>query len=152
MRVCVLFRGTTVRRPPGVTDAVAAIGRVHLQNFFKIAKLARSPPNSQLLVILVNGDSGRIVTAVLKLLQTAKNDRNRSLRSYVPHDSAHDSIVRNVPAQPLAKHFDAIVFDDRIAQDFPGDTLKILPFRKGDLEEFPLAYLLDSGVAKAFQG
>src|SRR5271165_5338520 len=69
MRVRILFRGTAVRCPAGVADAIGAVERLVPDDFLEIAQLAFGAANLEPLAIAGDGDAGRIVAAVLQLAE-----------------------------------------------------------------------------------
>ncbi len=89
MRVGVFFRGTAVRGPAGVADAVGAIERLEADDFFQVAQLALGPANLQTLAIAAHRDSGGIIAAILQPSEALDDDRYDPLLANVAHDAAH---------------------------------------------------------------
>src|SRR5579864_463946 len=94
MGMGVLFRGTPVGRPAGVSDAVAAVERLKANDFFQIAQLAFGAANLHpAFAIAGHGDARRVVAAVFQPLQPVNNDRHNALFPDVPYDSAHKNLL-----------------------------------------------------------
>ena len=90
MRVRVLFAGTAVRGPAGVADAVGAVDGVVADYLFQVAQFAFGAANLQAVVSAGNGDSRRVVAAILKAAQAINNDRNNLFLADVSNNSAHE--------------------------------------------------------------
>ena len=60
-------------------------------DFFQIAQLARGAAHAEGLVIAIDGDAGRIVTAVFEPFQSLENDGDGLAGPNVADDSAHSS-------------------------------------------------------------
>ncbi len=95
MRMSVFFRGTPVRGPAGVADAIAAVQRFEADGFFQVAQLAFRTAHLQLVPVAGNGDSGRVVAAVLQTTQTFNDDGNDFLLADVTDDATHAGNSRN---------------------------------------------------------
>ncbi len=89
MRVGVLFRRAAMGCPAGVADAIGAVDGIEADGFFQVAQFAFGAANLQPLAVARHRDSGRIVAAVLQLLQPVQNDRNHPLLTYITNNSAH---------------------------------------------------------------
>ena len=89
MRVGVLFRGTAMCGPAGMTDAVGAIERLEPDHLFQIAQLALSPANLQPFAIAAHRDSGGIIAAILQPSEALDDDRYDPLLANVSHYAAH---------------------------------------------------------------
>ena len=89
MRVGVFFGRTTVCGPTRVAHAVRAIDRIFLQDVFKIAQLALSPANLQLVILVNSGNAGRVVAAIFKLAQALDDQRHDLFVSDVSDYSTH---------------------------------------------------------------
>ena len=89
VRVRVLLRRPAVRRPAGVADARIPRRRTLRDDRGEVVELALraadlEPP------VPGDGDTGRVVAAVLELAQAAHQERERLTRSGVADDPAHD--------------------------------------------------------------
>jgi hypothetical protein len=51
----------------------------------------------------------------------------------------------------VSKHFDAVVFDDRVAQNVAGDGVEVFAGLHGDFEVFALADVFDAAMAEAVE-
>ena len=89
MRMGVLFGGTTMSGPTGVSDAVGAIQRFIADDLFQIAQFALGAPDLQSLAIAGDCDSGRVVAAVLESPETFDDDRDDLLFPHVSDDATH---------------------------------------------------------------
>jgi len=89
VRVRIFFRGTAVRSPACVADAVGAFDGRFLNDFFQITQLARGAADFQLPVFGDDRDARGIVAAVLQLSQAFDDDRYYLLRPDVTNNSAH---------------------------------------------------------------
>jgi hypothetical protein len=94
MRVGVFLGGTAMRGPSGVSDAIAAIHGIDLQDVFEIPQFAGGAPYAEGFVVAINGYSSRIVTPVLEPLQAIENNRDRALVADIADDATHKLIVR----------------------------------------------------------
>jgi hypothetical protein len=94
--VGVFFGWAAVGRPTGVSDAVAAVYRVNLEDIFEIPQFSGGAADAERLVIAIDGDTGGVVTAVFEPFETIQNDRNSPLGAYVAYDSTHVSIVEAI--------------------------------------------------------
>ena len=86
--VGILLSWSTVSRPPGVADAVNAVGRIVAQRILEIHQLAgrtakRNPLGAD------EGNSGGVVAAVFHAAQPVQQDRHDRFRADVSDDSAH---------------------------------------------------------------
>jgi len=89
MRVRVFFRGTAMRGPACVSDAVSAFNRRFLESFLKVPQFSGRAADFQLAVVHY-GNSGGVVAAVLQLAQAFNYDGDDFFRSYVTDNSAHN--------------------------------------------------------------
>ncbi len=92
MRVSVLFRGTSVRGPASVADAVGAVERLQADDFFQVAQLAFGAANLQAAAIAGHRDSGRVVAAILQPTQAINDDRHYALFADITDNSAHEGL------------------------------------------------------------
>src|ERR1700730_430732 len=104
-------------------------------------------------------EGGRIVLQVSIILRGG-NNRSRCCFGSIPVAYLRLGAARSTAAQKPKRpsrsieNFVAKLFDDRVREDFPSDTLDLgLCFFAGQAvefenEEFSLAYVLDFGVAK----
>jgi hypothetical protein len=88
VRVRVLFVRAAVRRPAGVADAGVAVGRMRRHDRGEVVELALRAHHVERAVLL-HGDAGRVVPAVLQAPQPAHQKRQRLTRTDVSHDPAH---------------------------------------------------------------
>jgi hypothetical protein len=89
MGVGVFFRGTAVRGPARVRDAVAAVDRLVDEDLLEVAQLAGRPADVKLAAAVDHRDPCRVVAAVFELPQALDQDFNGVLRTDVPDDPAH---------------------------------------------------------------
>src|SRR5262249_26116456 len=89
MRMSVFFRGTAMRRPARVADSVHALKRFEPDSLFQVAQLAFSAPHLEFARVTVagHGDPGRVVSAILQLLEPVDDDGHHALFTYVTYDS-----------------------------------------------------------------
>ena len=66
MGVGVFFSGAAVGGPTCVADPIRAIEGINSDCFFKVAEFTRCPPDRELMISIVNGDAGRIVSTIFK--------------------------------------------------------------------------------------
>ena len=85
----VFFRGTAVRGPAGVADAVGAIERLEADDFFQVAQLALSPANLQAFAIAAHRDSGGIIAAIFQASKSLDDDRYDPFLANISHYAAH---------------------------------------------------------------
>src|SRR5580693_6296831 len=83
------FGGTSMSGPARVANAVASLKRLEADDFFKVTQFAFRAPQLQLVPVAGDGDSGRVVAAVLKPPQTLDNDRNYFLLADIANNSTH---------------------------------------------------------------
>src|SRR2546423_11604398 len=95
MRVRVFFRGTAVRGPTGVTNAVGTIDRVVSQDLFEVAQLAFGSANLQLVILVNRGNAGGVVAAIFKLPQTLDDQGYDLFVSDVSDYSTHKKSTVN---------------------------------------------------------
>ncbi len=105
MGMSVLFRGTPMRRPAGVADAVGAVERLQADDLFQVAQLAFGAANLQASAIAGDRDAGRVVAAILQPPQAIDDDRHYPLLANVTNNSAHvwDSPERLNPSSYLLR-------------------------------------------------
>jgi hypothetical protein len=89
MRMGVLFRGTAVRGPAGMADAVGPVERLQADRFFQIAQFALGAANLQAGAVTGDRDAGGVVAAIFKPPQTVDDDRHNPLRSYITNNATH---------------------------------------------------------------
>src|SRR5450755_3475559 len=89
MGMSVLFRGTAVRGPASVADAVSAIDRLEPDDFLEVAQLAFSAADLQALAIAADRNSGGVVTAIFEPFQPIQNDRHNAFLSDISDDATH---------------------------------------------------------------
>jgi hypothetical protein len=89
MRVRILFRGTAVRGPAGVADAVSSVERLVPQHVFEIAQLALSSLNFEFVIFIDDRNTRRVIAAVFQLAQSIDNQRDDLFVSDVSNYSAH---------------------------------------------------------------
>src|ERR1039458_613322 len=89
MRMGVFFRGTSVGGPAGVADAVSAVERLETDGLFQVAQLAFGAADLQPVPVAGNGNSSRIITAVLKPPQALEDDRNYLLLADIANNATH---------------------------------------------------------------
>src|SRR4051812_6573331 len=91
MRVGVFFRGTAVRRPARVADAVCAVHRLEPDDLFEVAQLALSAAHLQAFSVSGDSDARRVVPAILEAFQAIEDHRYNALPTDVSDDSTHKS-------------------------------------------------------------
>jgi hypothetical protein len=89
MRVRIFFGRSSVRRPTRVTDAVISIERMQTNAFLEISQLPFRTTQLEMLMIIDDGDSRRIVPAILELPKTVDNQRHDLFVSNVSDNSTH---------------------------------------------------------------
>jgi hypothetical protein len=92
MRMRVLFAGAAMCRPSGVSNAVGAIEGMEADHLFQVAEFAFGAANLQPAFSTGNGDSRRVVSAILKTAQAINDYRYNLLLSDVSDDSAHGQL------------------------------------------------------------
>jgi hypothetical protein len=90
MRMSILFRGTSMRRPPRVPNAVRTLEGLVANDLFQIAQLTLGAANLQPITVSGNGNSGGIVSAVLKLAESLDDYRDNALLTYISNNAAHN--------------------------------------------------------------
>src|SRR5205823_13211493 len=88
------FRGTPVRSPAGVANAIVAVDGVEAQHVFEITELPRGAAYAERCIVAVDGQARRVIAAIFEALQAIENNRNGALRAHIADNSAHGSIVR----------------------------------------------------------
>jgi hypothetical protein len=96
VRMGIFLGRTSVRRPSGVPDTVISVKRAEPDAFFQIPQLALGTPKLEVIVIVNNGDSRRIVTAVFELSEAVNNKRHDLFISYVSNNSTHNFALNRV--------------------------------------------------------
>ncbi len=91
MGVRVLLGRTAMRRPPGVSESVHAVERLQTQRFFEVAEFTLGSPDVHRAAFVDDSDPGRVVAAILELLQAVHDDGYDLLPSDVSDDSTHRS-------------------------------------------------------------
>ena len=89
MRVCVLFGYTTVGRPTRVRNTNQSLQRILLQFFVELGDLANGATKTKRTVILDDGNTSGIVSAILKTTQPFYKNRNNVLPGNSTNNSAH---------------------------------------------------------------
>src|SRR5580658_409989 len=89
MRMSILFGGTSVRGPASVSNAVAAVQWAETDRLFQIAQLAFGAANLQLVSVAGNGNSSRVIAAVLEPPQALNDDRNHGLLTDIANNATH---------------------------------------------------------------
>src|SRR5918996_219582 len=88
VRVRVLVRRRSVRRPPRVPDAHGAARRPAIvERSVELGKLAGALHHGE--VVVEKRDAGRVVPPVLETPETLEDDRERSVGADIAHDAAH---------------------------------------------------------------
>ena len=165
MRMRVLFGRPSVSGPARMADAEGAIDRAHPDGFFQVAQLSLRAADYQLVVVAIDRETGRIVSPVLETFQAFQNDRNSPMRADVTDDATHNPLIIGAAdiGSPSAdaysvQNLDAILFDDRVGEDFVGDGFDFAACLFGgdavgecDLEVLALADLRDGGVAESIE-
>ena len=94
MGVGVFFGGAAVGGPAGVADAVGAVEGMVAEDVLEIDELAGSAADFKGFVSgAADGDTGRIVAAILETPQTFNDDGNYCFWTYIADDSAHRTIL-----------------------------------------------------------
>ena len=89
MGMRVFFRGTSVRGPARVPNAIGAVNRILPDHFFQIAQLALGAPQLQPFSVAADRDARRIVAAILQPAQSLDNDGNDTLLTDVADNATH---------------------------------------------------------------
>jgi len=89
VRVCVFFRGPSVRSPSRMSDTVKTREGIRADNLFEVAEFARSSTYLEALRIGENGYPGRIITSVFEPSQTIHYHGNCFPTANVADYSAH---------------------------------------------------------------
>src|SRR5580700_3425768 len=92
MRMGVLFRGTSMRGPAGVAYAIGAVEGLEADDFFQIAQFAFGAAKLQFVSIAGNGDTSRVVAAVLKPAQTLDDDWDYFLLTDIANNATHAGV------------------------------------------------------------
>jgi hypothetical protein len=90
VRVRVLFGRPAVRGPARVPDPILAFQRMRGDDFFQPRQLACAPPQLDE-SITHDGDSGRVVPAVLEAAEAVNQNGDEGLPADISDDSAHTS-------------------------------------------------------------
>src|SRR6185369_14699917 len=100
MRVRVFFGGTAVRGPTRVADAVGAVEWTEPDRLFEIAQFSFGATNLEVVIFIDDGDTRRVVTAILEFAQPVDDERHHLLIAYITNNSTH--ALRSTPFfQPL---------------------------------------------------
>ena len=92
--VGVLFSGAAVGGPAGVADAVGAVEGMVAEDVLKVNELAGSAADFKGFVSgAADGDSRRVVTAILETAQAFNDDGNYCFWANITNDSAHWTIL-----------------------------------------------------------
>src|SRR5689334_5007166 len=89
MRMSIGFRRPAVGRPTGVANSDRPKHRVAINGIFEILELAFTPANGNM-AIAQDGDSRRVVAAVLQLAEAFQNQWCRFTLADVTYNAAHD--------------------------------------------------------------
>src|SRR5258708_24376498 len=89
MRVSVLFRGTSMRRPTGVSDTKRAIQGFYSDHFFQVAQLAFGAADLQAFAVAGDGDAGGVITSILQPPQAFDDYGYYVLLPHVSNNAAH---------------------------------------------------------------
>src|SRR5579863_4750842 len=89
MRMRVLFRGTSMRGPASVPNAVSAVNRIQPDGFFQVPQLTFGAPQLQAVSVAGNRDACRIVAAIFQTPHSRKDDRNHTLHTDVADNATH---------------------------------------------------------------
>ena len=89
MRMSIFFGGTAVRGPARVTDAIGPFKGFEANRFFQVAQLAFGAAQLKLIPVAGDGDTRRVIAAVLKSPQALDNDGNYFLFADVANNSTH---------------------------------------------------------------
>src|SRR5204862_6971108 len=81
MRMSVLLGRPSVSGPAGVADAVDAFERAHANGVLEIAQLPGCAPDVEGAIVADNGDTRRIVPAVLETFESVEDNRHRFARA-----------------------------------------------------------------------
>ena len=100
MRMSVLFRGTSVRGPASVADAIGAVERLQPDDLFQVAQLAFGAAHLQAFAVTGDRDAGRVVAAILQPPQAIDDDRHDPLLADVTNNAAHSSTPEIGPDPP----------------------------------------------------
>jgi hypothetical protein len=79
--------------PTGVADTAHTVDRVHTENFFQVAQFAGRAAYTKRLIAARDCQTGRVITAVLKPLETLQNDGDSFAVPDIPYDSTHRFIL-----------------------------------------------------------
>src|SRR5882724_981043 len=91
MRMSVFFCWSAVRGPAGVSDAVSSIERIQADGLFQVTQFTFRATNFEIVVLVNDCDSRRVVASIFKLAQTVQNQRHNLLVSYITDYSTHSS-------------------------------------------------------------
>jgi len=89
VRVSVLLRGTPVRGPASVSDAVGAFDGRLGNGFFEVAKLSGGAANLQLASAVHDGNARGIVAPVFEFAKALDDHGNDFLGTAVSENPAH---------------------------------------------------------------
>ncbi len=88
VRVGILFRGPSVRRPARVPHAIKALERLRVDRLLEVHELARAPATFDL-PVSDDRHAGRIVAAIFEAAESINQDGNDFFRAEITDDSAH---------------------------------------------------------------
>src|SRR3954468_6303864 len=89
MGVGILFGGTSVGGPAGVSNSVSAIERLGADDFFQIAQLAFGATDLETFAIASDRDSRGIIAAIFQLSKALDDDRDDVFLPHISDNSAH---------------------------------------------------------------
>src|SRR6478672_5667416 len=89
MWMCVLLGRSPMRRPASVADAVCSVERMKTNALFEISQLAFGTAQLEMMLLVRDGDTGRIVSAILQLSKPVDYQRNDLFITYVTYNSTH---------------------------------------------------------------
>src|ERR1017187_8495849 len=108
MRMGILFGGPPVGRPAGMSDAEGAVHRAEPDGIFQVTQFAFGAPYDELLIVTIDGDTSRVVPAVLQPLQAFQDNWNGPVSANITDDSTHAIYYG------LIEDLDAVLLDYRV--------------------------------------
>ena len=118
MGMGVFLGGAAVGSPSGVPDTIATLKRLQADDFFQVAQLPFRATDLQLVPIAGDGDSSRVISAVLEPPQTLDNDRNDLLLADISNNATHAGYSKESVCEGAAK-----LFYYRVGEHFTSDAL-----------------------------
>src|SRR5262249_26236927 len=89
VRMCIFFGRAAVCCPARVADAIGSIERLQPDGLFQVAQLAFGAAHLQAVTVARDGDTGRVVAAILQPPQPVNDDRDYLFAANVTNYSAH---------------------------------------------------------------